>query len=304
VSQKTNVNDRAETVKKNLSHKVKVTLRSFLMRFANALMLPTGQASQDKTRPGGAQPLLAREQLDTSAQDSKHKSPEKAKEDWHIRHDKKVNYILFFMGQMAKAKNAQENSSHTTTGNSRGGGRGGGRGERGGPRVPFNNRQGQDDLKENIKQQASLAAAQQSKRGKKSGNDSASTRRELWTMSTRNMRTGPRNVRGTSGWELRLESRSSMTMRTKESEGTNLYGKTAGDLDQDDERRRTEQAHQKSYDRFMSGWSHKDLINHSEDDLIDDKPKLINSESNGGTYEVSPTKEAGARRRVGAIWIS
>jgi hypothetical protein len=62
--QKTNLNHMAETVKKNLSSKVKMTLRSFLMRFVNALMLPTGHTSPDNTRPG-AQALIAREPRET-----------------------------------------------------------------------------------------------------------------------------------------------------------------------------------------------------------------------------------------------
>jgi hypothetical protein len=58
-----------------------MTLSSVLMEFANALMLPTGQASPDTAKSEGAQALLAREQLDPSAQDRKRKSPTKPSED-------------------------------------------------------------------------------------------------------------------------------------------------------------------------------------------------------------------------------
>jgi hypothetical protein len=88
------------------------------MRFVNALMLPTGQASQDKMRLGGAQKLLAREQRDTSTQGSKRKSPEKATEDMLLRQDKNKNDILSFMGQLARDKNAHVNPSYPTTANS------------------------------------------------------------------------------------------------------------------------------------------------------------------------------------------
>jgi hypothetical protein len=83
------LNDMVDTVKRNLSSKVKTSLRSFLMRFANALFLPTGQASPNKMRLGGAQALLAIEQRDhkTSAQDRKRKSPEKGT-DMILRQDK------------------------------------------------------------------------------------------------------------------------------------------------------------------------------------------------------------------------
>jgi hypothetical protein len=112
----------ADTVKKNLNCKVKMTLRSFLMKYAKALMLPTGQASPDKTRPG-AQTLLAREQLEN--QEHKRKLPEKTIKDQLLRQDKNLNNILFCMDQLAKDTYSQANF---TTGNARGKGQGGGRG--------------------------------------------------------------------------------------------------------------------------------------------------------------------------------
>jgi hypothetical protein len=80
--------------------------------------------------------------------------------------------VLSFMGQLAKDKNTQTNS---TPGKSHGGGRGGGRG-RGGSGGPCYNLSGQDDngQKEVVKQQASRAATQPSKRGEKSGKESGS----------------------------------------------------------------------------------------------------------------------------------
>jgi hypothetical protein len=80
-----------------------------------------------------------------------------------------------------------------------------------------------------------------------------------------------------------------------EGEGTNLYAKTAGlaagDLNQDKEQRRIERSHQKLHDRYMAGWAVEDLVNDSEDEnVVDSKPQLIDSD--GGTYEDSPTNEA------------
>jgi hypothetical protein len=49
-------------------------------------------------------------------------SPMKPDDDWHIQHDKKINYIISFGRQMAKEKLSQENPSYPTTGNFRGGG--------------------------------------------------------------------------------------------------------------------------------------------------------------------------------------
>ncbi len=101
---KTNLNHLAETVKKNLSRKVKRTLRSFLMRFANALMLPTGHASPDNTRPG-AQALIAREQRETLNHDTNLQVGGKTAKDQLLRHDKKLNDIISFMDPLAKDKN-------------------------------------------------------------------------------------------------------------------------------------------------------------------------------------------------------
>jgi hypothetical protein len=129
---------------------VKTALSSVLMKSASALMLPTGHLSPDNAKSGGAQAQLAREQRDSSAQDRKRKSPTKPAEEWNVQHDKKMNDAHSILGQMAKAQEkAQENLGYYPTGNFSGGGRGGrNRGGRGGPRTPFNNRQGQDNSKE------------------------------------------------------------------------------------------------------------------------------------------------------------
>jgi hypothetical protein len=61
-------------------------------------MLLTGQLSPNIVRQEGAQALLARGQLDSSAQDSKHKFQTKATDEWHVLHDKKMNDTLSSLG--------------------------------------------------------------------------------------------------------------------------------------------------------------------------------------------------------------
>jgi hypothetical protein len=206
------------------------------MKSANALMLLAGQASPDKTRQG-AHVLLAREQRGNSLHDCKRKSPEKTAEDQLLRQDKKFNDILSFMGQLAKDKNSKASPSYPATGNHRSGGRDRGHG-RGGFRGPHNNRTGRDDpgQKENVKQQASRAATQSSKRGRKSGKESGSDHDDLdseypeYAYSAR-----------TKGMWSRLGTRVKID-EDEEVEGMNLYGKTSGDLDQDEEQHRIERA--------------------------------------------------------------
>jgi hypothetical protein len=103
-----------------------------------------------------------------------------------------------------------------------------GRGARERPRVPFNNRQGQDNSKEIVdgKQQASRAAAQESKRRKKSIQDSASDREEASESEY------PEFAYQARPEELRLGTRVEIAAENEDEGGSpSFYGRTAGDLD-------------------------------------------------------------------------
>jgi hypothetical protein len=120
------------------------------------------------------------------------------------------------MGQLAKDKNTQTNS---TPGKSHGGGRGGGRG-RGGSGGPCYNLSGQDDngQKEVVKQQASRAATQPSKRGEKSGKESGSDHEQATDSEY------PENEYRACAEGMRLGTRVKI-YEDEVVEGMNLYGK-------------------------------------------------------------------------------
>jgi hypothetical protein len=141
-----------------------------------------------------------------------------------------MNDALSILGRMAQAQEkAQENLGCYLPGNFRGGGqRGRNHGGRGRPRTPFNNRQGQDHSKEivNCKQQASRAAAQESKRRKKSSKDSA------WDREGASDSEYPESAYQARPKELRLGRRVEITAEEEDEwDSPSLYRRTAGELD-------------------------------------------------------------------------
>ena len=299
-SQKNHLNEMARMVLRNIDQgSVKMTLSSVLMKLANALMLPTGQGSPSDTRLGGAQALMAMEQ-----QVRKRKSPTKAIDEWHIRHDKKMNDTLSILGQMVKAqeggkeRSTQENSGYYPPGNSRGGGRGGGkRGGRGGPRAPFNHRQGQDNSKELVqgKQQASRAAAQEQKRQKKSIKESASDREENSDNEY------PEYAYQARPEELRLGPRVKIAAEEydeDEWESPSLYGRANGDLDT--YRRKTASNYTEPKPKVRLDKTRSTGYNSVESDE-EGMQHLIDSD--GDIYTGDPVNEGQARERTTVLSI-